>query len=179
MIYNLIPVSMNRLYLLRHAEAAWPENGGTDHQRTLTAHGISTAHQVGTLFQDRGWHPDLALVSSARRTQETFDHLVQGGLPRPNQVDIRDNLYLCGRDELANSLQNISGDTNQVLMINHNPDLPNLVEWLCRHHHQPQPVLLKEVLSDFTPGSLAVIEGGAWADIALGWGQLVDVVKGL
>jgi len=170
---------MNRLYLLRHAEAGWQDTGHNDHQRSLTNHGQMTATKIGQLFQTRSFLPEHALVSSALRTCQTFKKMLEGGMPLPKKIDIEDALYLCGRDGLVNALRDLNTPARQILVVNHNPDLPNLVEFLCRHHHQPQPDLMKQILSDFSPGSLAIVDGGAWNDIALGWGQLVEVVKGL
>ena len=62
---------MHTLLLMRHAQAA--PMAATDHDRPLTAYGRRQAHEMG--LQLAGRKIDLAMVSSARRTQQTFEEL--------------------------------------------------------------------------------------------------------
>ena len=59
---------MHTLLLMRHAQAA--PMAATDHDRPLTAYGRRQAHEMGLQLADR--RIDLAMVSSARRTQQTL-----------------------------------------------------------------------------------------------------------
>ena len=62
---------MKRLLLLRHAKSAWPE-GVEDHDRPLGDRGRRDAPRMGAYMASAGLQPGFALVSSARRTQETW-----------------------------------------------------------------------------------------------------------
>ena len=62
---------MKRLLLLRHAKSAWPD-GVEDHDRPLSDRGRRDAPRMGAYIAAAGLRPDFALVSSARRTQETW-----------------------------------------------------------------------------------------------------------
>jgi phosphohistidine phosphatase len=61
---------MKNLLLLRHAKSAWPD-GVEDHDRPLAERGRRDAPRMGAYMADVGIEPNVALVSSARRTQET------------------------------------------------------------------------------------------------------------
>ncbi|WP_204322083.1 histidine phosphatase family protein, partial [Streptococcus pneumoniae] len=62
---------MHRLILLRHAKSDWPE-GVADHERPLNGRGRRAAPLMGEAMVERGYVPERALVSSAKRTQETW-----------------------------------------------------------------------------------------------------------
>ena len=62
---------MRRLILFRHAKSAYPDGVG-DHDRPLDARGRADAPRMGAYLAAEALLPDLVLVSSARRTQETF-----------------------------------------------------------------------------------------------------------
>ena len=59
------------LVLLRQAKSAWPD-GVADHERPLAKRGRRDAPAVGRWLRDHELTPQVALVSSARRTVETF-----------------------------------------------------------------------------------------------------------
>jgi len=59
-----------RLILLRHAKSAWPD-GVADKERPLAPRGLEAASLMGEYMAREELLPDLVLVSTARRTQET------------------------------------------------------------------------------------------------------------
>ncbi len=63
---------MLRLLLLRHAKAAWPP-GVLDADRPLAPRGQEAAALMGHYIKRECLAPDLALVSPARRTEETWE----------------------------------------------------------------------------------------------------------
>lgn len=177
---TLPPEYINRLYLLRHAEAGWPQNGQNDHQRPLTDHGQQVARKVGAFMAQQEIQPDCVWISSACRTQETFDHMLAGGMARPAYVTVSDSLYLCGRDGLVDFIEEHGTQHRAILIVNHNPDVPNLAEWLCRSSARPalHGANMVNPFYDFSPGSLAIIDGGRWDQLSAGWGRLVSVIAG-
>jgi phosphohistidine phosphatase len=68
-----------RLLLFRHAKSDSPQ-GGSDHERPLGPRGRHDAPRMGEEMARRGLKPELALVSTATRTRETFA-LVKPFLP--------------------------------------------------------------------------------------------------
>src|SRR5690606_36132337 len=68
---------MRRLILMRHAKSDWSEPGLRDHDRPLNRRGRRAAKAIGGWLKRRKYRPEHALVSSSRRTQETWSHLVK------------------------------------------------------------------------------------------------------
>ena len=64
---------MRRLVLFRHAKAVPGDaHVGGDHKRPLSTRGTQDAPRMGRYLADERIQPDLALVSDAQRTQDTF-----------------------------------------------------------------------------------------------------------
>lgn len=68
---------MKNLIIMRHAEAGY---GSVDHERALTAFGVSQAQCMGRMLAERFAVIDYAWVSDARRTRQTLRGLTSGGL---------------------------------------------------------------------------------------------------
>lgn len=115
---------MRRLLILRHAKADRPE-GVQDHERPLAERGRTQSAWMGTYLAEQGLRPDLALVSTARRTQETW------ALARPAfAVDIAQRndrlLYTAASGALLELIQQVDGDARTLLLVGHNPTLHDL-----------------------------------------------------
>ena len=60
---------MKKLILIRHAKSSWEYNV-KDHERPLNTRGLKDASAVSNVLKGL-FYPDLVLISSATRTQET------------------------------------------------------------------------------------------------------------
>ena len=60
-----------RLILMRHGKSAYP-GGVADHDRPLSERGLRSAALMGGWLRRNGWAPDVALVSTALRAQQTW-----------------------------------------------------------------------------------------------------------
>jgi phosphohistidine phosphatase len=119
---------MKHLILMRHASA---RPGDDDRERPLTPEGAAEAERMGRALAGlvaRGFRPEHALVSPARRTRETFE-AVRGALAALAAAE-DEALYLASPGRLLARLQRLPDATAQVLLIGHNPGLGELVEWL-------------------------------------------------
>lgn len=111
---------MKRLIVMRHAKSSWADPGQRDLDRPLNKRGRRSAELVAAWLRDNGFHPDLALVSSARRTQETWAGLVTllGAAPTRYLPEI----YHAGPDLILEIVRrNAEGDT--VLVLGHQPGI--------------------------------------------------------
>ena len=113
---------MRQLVLLRHAKAAANSDTGEDFDRPLAARGREDAPVVGKALAAAGADPQLVLVSSAKRTRETWA-LVAPSFPAA-KVEFRDELYL-GEAELLFKAAEDAG-VERVMVIAHNPGLHEL-----------------------------------------------------
>ncbi|MFC7406913.1 SixA phosphatase family protein [Georgenia alba] len=107
------------LVLLRHAKAE-PAGDSGDVRRPLTARGRRQAAAVGPQLAALGG-VDLALVSSALRTTETYELLAHHLSVHSHEV--RDELYQAGPGDLLELLREVDGDVRSVLVVGHEPTM--------------------------------------------------------
>lgn len=114
---------MRRLLLLRHAKSSWANPEIEDHDRALNKRGKRGAKALACWFADHP-APEIALVSSARRTRETWEAL---GLDCP--AEMRDSLYHADPETLLA----VIGETQaaSLLVVGHNPGLAEVAHLLA------------------------------------------------
>lgn len=115
---------MYQLLLLRHAKSSWDDPATSDHDRPLNARGRRAVATMRAALRDLGLIPDMILVSSARRTQETLA-LLEPWDDTP-LVEVMDPLYLAPPARLLTILQNVAESVRSVMVIGHNPGLHEL-----------------------------------------------------
>lgn len=110
---------MRRLIVMRHAKTERRAESGQDFDRALTTEGRKDAGDTARDLAAAGLLADLALVSSAVRTRQTFEAL------RPLLPDMRsetrDDLYDASCEALWAAVEDAEADT--VLLIGHNPSV--------------------------------------------------------
>ncbi len=188
------------LWILRHAKAAAdPPWGGSDQDRPLTARGRRDASALGARLaidpvdlpvgsdvasapELDGLHrPELAVCSSAVRTRQTTDLIVEalgGGLP----VSAYRSLYSAEPDLVLQYVREIDEGARSALLVGHNP---TMFEVAWRLLADPDPLVAgtsdRDLLEahGFPTCALAVLalEVAAWEDVAHGCGRLVGVFK--
>jgi phosphohistidine phosphatase len=116
---------MKQLVIMRHAKAEKAPAGGEDFDRPLAGRGREEAVSVARALMAYGVRPDFALVSSARRTLETFRQVesVLGEIP----ALISEDLYNAGADKLLHAIEAHEEDGQCVLVVAHNPGVQYLV----------------------------------------------------
>lgn len=120
---------MKRLILMRHAKTEpWTE-GVEDHGRALTQVGHSAAQGISAALKHAGWMPNAAIVSTARRTRETWAH-VAADFPLC-ELHLEDELYLAGERYIVELVNQFEG-VETLLILSHNPGLHDLCVTLLR-----------------------------------------------
>lgn len=114
-----------RLILMRHAKSSWGDPSADDHARVLNGRGRISADAMGDWLRARDYLPDLALVSDAARTRETFARL---GLLCDARFSAA--LYHASTPAMMSLLRSATGDT--VLMVGHNPGIAEFAEMLVQ-----------------------------------------------
>jgi phosphohistidine phosphatase len=158
---------VRRLILLRHAKAVIPM--GLDIDRTLAGPGREAAELMGTYLKDEQLFPDLALVSPAKRTRETWA-LVRRDL---GEVETRDEplLYNASTEQLLALAQAVDPGIRTLLMVGHNPAFGELARILVGHGDR---YAFARLAKSFPTGGLAVIDFDLeeWSGVAAGGGRL-------
>lgn len=142
---------MDRLILLRHGEAEAGSETGGDFGRRLTGRGREASAAVASALADVGLIPDLALVSAAVRTRETWAAMT--GLLPGCEVRFEEGLYLAEAPEMQRQVRS-AGAASVVLLVGHNPGLQELAEALMVEASGPSDTLSR-IRSGF-PTSAAV-----------------------
>lgn len=115
---------MRRLILFRHAKAAPRAPSGEDFDRPLDEKGLHDAALMGRVLAGEGLIPDLALVSSAVRTRETWDQLA-GAFPNARAV-VCDALYNATLEEIQAEIDAAAPAASTLMVVAHNPGLHEL-----------------------------------------------------
>jgi phosphohistidine phosphatase len=111
------------IVVMRHAKAE--QTGATDFERHLSERGHADAAEAGRWLAARGVEPELALVSAAVRTQETWDSLVEGaGWDLDPELD--EGLYSAGTQVALDLLRAVDDGITSVVMVGHNPTTASL-----------------------------------------------------
>ena len=114
------------LTCMRHAKSDWDDPLQEDINRPLNERGRAAAALIGNWLADHSHIPDLALVSSAARTIETWQ-LVSEHLPNVTAEFLPD-LYLASPDVMRRTL--INREASRILLLAHNPGMADLTDKL-------------------------------------------------
>ena len=119
---------MLELVLLRHAKTESDSRSGEDFDRALTDVGRSDAPLVVEALVQHGVSPEIALVSTATRAQQTWQ-LIAPALP-DCAATFDPELYLSAPETIAEAVD-LSG-RDRVIVVAHNPGLHELACQLTR-----------------------------------------------
>ncbi len=168
-----LELSMKTLLLLRHAKSAWPD-GVADHDRPLAERGRRDAPRMGAYMAEAGLEPDFALVSSARRTQETWA-LVAPALGKDCPSQTVASIYEAEPGAILAAIHAAPQECGTLLVIGHNPGFEDLAAMLAPAGDADT---LARLRAKYPTAGLAVIrfDGERWADVAPGAGRLAAFV---
>jgi len=156
---------MKHLWLLRHGQAA---DGGphlADIQRPLVSAGRDQAQAVGAFLRERYVHFDRAICSSALRTRETAETVLETGnfhIP----LDVTDRIYESAGADLLEYLQELKDSETSILLVGHMPGVGELLSILVTGRDDLGLL--------YKPGTLSMVmlDGEHWSKIGKGNGEL-------
>ncbi|CAN7327550.1 histidine phosphatase family protein [Pararhizobium sp. LjRoot255] len=158
-----------RLILLRHAKSAWPD-GVADRERPLAERGRKAAHVIGAYMAREKLIPDLALVSPARRAQETWK-VVRKTLS--GKVDEREapDIYEVSAERIIDEIRAVGSDIRTLLIVGHNPGMEKAASLLVTDGDADAVDRMED---KFPTAGLAVIDFDVdgWDETAAGSGYL-------
>ena len=140
---------MTNLILMRHAKSDWSENVA-DFERVLNKRGRKNCLALRAWFTENKIKPDVAIVSSAKRTQLTFELIFDIPEIRPGSVQYEEILYRGNSEQIINYIRNFIFTYNTILVIAHNPMISQVAHSLCVSGK-------KENLPVFPTGTLAML----------------------
>jgi phosphohistidine phosphatase len=166
---------MRRLMLLRHAKTKNDAPSGRDQDRRLDARGHTDAADIGGWIGRHPPFPELVLVSSAIRAQQTWEiawEAMKDSAPPP-QVEFLPELYAADPTQLLRtSRMAATSDPRQLMLVGHNPGMHELALALAG---SGDAAGRKALVDNLPTSGLAVFEfaDDDWAEVAFRRGRLV------
>ncbi len=143
---------MRRLILMRHGEAERPHPGLQDFDRSLDEEGRAESRRMGLALAEAGYVPDLALVSAARRTLETWAGAA-AAFPDDVAVEQSRRLYAASAVSLSMAVSEAAAKAQVVMVVGHNPGVHQFAMHLAQQAGAPR-------IERFPTGSAAVFAFG-------------------
>ena len=143
---------MLRLMLLRHAKAV-PHGAAPDFERSLDERGRSEAEDVGAYLHEEQLWPDLALVSPALRTRETWT--LAGAKLTGVETRFDEAIYDADADQLRDLVRAKGGQVPTLLLCAHNPGLEDLATASVGFGDR---YAFSRMKGHFAPAALAVLD---------------------
>jgi len=170
---------MRRLMLLRHAKTENDAPSGQDQDRRLDDRGRLDAAAIGGWIGRHPPPPDTVLVSTAVRTQQTWEIVreamrdaAEGPAPEP-QAEFIAELYGADPGQLLQIIRMAeAADPRQLMVIGHNPGMHELALALAGSGD----AAAKKALEDNLPTTgLAILDFAieGWNEVAFRRGTLV------
>ena len=156
---------MKSLLLLRHAIALPVTSALGDLERALSPAGRGQARAIGDYLLARNWVPQRVLCSTAARTRQTAEQVLDALGAQPALVAI-DALYNANLEDMLGALREQAADADRLLLVGHAPAVGELASALCTRGGDLalycEPATLIEVALNIT----------SWPDIAHHCGSL-------
>ncbi len=162
---------MKTLILMRHAKSDWSA-GLEDHARPLNPRGREAAKAVGQHLRDTAPSPDLALISDATRTRETWERMGW----RAGKTEFRPDLYHASEGTLLDLIKAQDPSVSVLFLLGHNPGFERLSAVLTSgnpdqtaHITKPVPNPYQTQLSKPFPTAATMIleaEVDTWPEIS-------------
>ncbi len=157
-------MSHRELWLVRHAQAAFENAGGTDFDRPLTSEGKREAAALVQWLRRMCPKPDAIVSSPAPRSVDTAESLTLAWPAKPPGVVLEPRLYEAPLDGPACLIREFPETWRRVIVVGHNPSISHCADWLIG-----QPTVLELPAAALVRLTLDV---PVWRDIAPGDARL-------
>jgi phosphohistidine phosphatase len=155
--------------LLRHAKSDRPA-GVEDHERPLARRGRRDSANMGRYMAAEGLVPDLAIVSTARRTQETWELARPAFEAEITRQDER-RIYDASPSSILDVTHEVDSRIHKLLLVGHNPGLYDLVLKLIGTARESDLARLQQKLP--TAGLVVIdFDIDLWSQASRGRGHL-------
>ena len=146
--------------LIRHAKAE--ATASSDSARKLAARGRRDAAAVGRWLAEHDVEPDLALISPAKRTRETWQlAAAELGMKPGSEIDPR--IYENTIEDVLQLIQEVDADVATLVIVGHNPSIEGVAITL---DDGAGSVSREEMHRGFPTSALAVLSvPGEWVDV--------------
>ena len=160
---------MLRLYMMRHAKSSWAIPGARDFDRELNERGLQDLVKLSTVIRKESFFPEKILCSSATRTRQTLDAVIDSFQNEP-EIVFTERLYSSGLDEYIEII-NANADVQSIMIIGHNPMCGSLATSLPGSGETSE---LEKIAYKYPTAALSIIDFDSddWSQVAKGKGIL-------
>jgi len=144
---------MDRLILFRHGKAEPDSASGEDFDRRLAPRGVAESAEMAAHLADMGFLPDVALISPAARTRETWA-AAEPHFPKAH-AQFDEELYHADSGAVRHAAERAGKKAGTVMVVGHNPGLQELVVRLLAEGSAP-PSLVARATRHFPTAAAAV-----------------------
>ncbi|MXX87874.1 MAG: histidine phosphatase family protein [Boseongicola sp. SB0677_bin_26] len=157
------------LILTRHAKSSWDDPALDDFDRSLARRGRKSAPLIARWLVERGYVPEVVVVSGARRTVETWEGMASA-MPEAAVLERNTALFHASASTILGVLR--AQAAPRVMLIGHNPGFADFANRIVA---QPPR---HDRFHDYPTAATAVIEFDAesWALVRWGSGRVLDFV---
>lgn len=158
---------MKRILLLRHAKAV-AKDEASDFERVLAPHGRDQMGRMAQHLAETHAQADLAIVSPAARTRETWSLAKLAAAA----TRFEDSIYDADEETLLAAIRDADDEARSVILVGHNPGIQDLARLLVGFGDRHAAVRRMEA---FPTGSLAVFDVAVetWREVAFGSARLL------
>jgi phosphohistidine phosphatase len=166
---------MKTLLLLRQAKSSWDDAALADIDRPLAERGRKAAPRMGRELVRRGWLPDAALVSPARRTRQTWE-LIAAELPAPPHTHFPKRLYQATAEQLLTLVLKTPEADDTLLLLGHNPALEDFAKRLSGDNSDAEA--MARIAEKFPTAALArLVFDDEWKELRFGAARLTHCLR--
>lgn len=119
---------MRTLIIMRHAKAE--ASAPTDFERQLTERGLADAADAGEWLGRGVIQPELALVSAAARTTQTWESVAAAAGWDVDVAEYLDQLYDAYTDSVVEQINEVDDGIQTLMVVGHNPTMAALAQLL-------------------------------------------------
>lgn len=163
------------LVVVRHAKAE-SSNPGGDHERALAPRGVEDSGALGRWLADEGLLPDLVLVSTAVRTRQTTELVLQGAGVVVADVPVwsSGSIYDGGVDATLQAVQEADDEARTLWLVGHQPVVGALTLELAEPRRSDHG-LIEALGSSFPTSGAAVLQTDvrSWSELGPDGARLV------
>lgn len=152
-----------QLILLRHGKSDWSADYSSDQERPLARRGKLAARTIGKFLAIIGATPDLALVSPARRTSQTFQIAAKSG-NWSCPYHFAPALYNGDIDSILPTIIELPDSVSNILLVSHEPMGSAMLQWLVGPCHVKLPTATLSCVG---------LNSQSWQGLCSGDGQLL------
>lgn len=166
------PPDVKILGLFRHAKSDWDDMAKRDFDRGLNERGRRGAELMGQHIRTHGIKWGTVIASPAERNRLTME----AAMPDADvQYDKR--IYLASSDTILETVADLAGDSNSVLVSGHNPGMQEVLLELVSEEHENK--LFFEAARKFPTAAFAVLELDIddWSELKPRCGKLVHFAR--